>query len=50
MIIDNMKVATVVRSAIRLTREICNGVDSLIGARVRAPSKGISISPVSIIN
>lgn len=50
MIIESIKVATVVRSAICLTRDICNGVDSLIGARVRAPSKGISISPVSIIN
>ena len=50
MIIDSMKVATVANSAIRLTREICNGVDSLIGAKVSAPNKGISRSPVSIMN
>ena len=40
MIIDRINVTTVVRSATRLTREISDGVDSLIGAKIRAPSSG----------
>ena len=45
-----MKVTTVIRSAIRLTRKICKGVVSLIVAKVIAPKNGIKISPVSILN
>lgn len=49
MIIEMMKVTTVVKRATRLTREICAGVDSDIGAKINAPSNGIIISAVSII-
>lgn len=48
MIIDTMNVTTVVNRATRLTREICKGVDSLIGAKIKAPNNGIRISAVSI--
>jgi len=48
--IETMKVITVVIRATRLTREICAGVDSLIGANIIAPTRGISNSAVSIIN
>jgi ribosomal protein L20A (L18A) len=49
MIIDKMKVTTVVNRATRFTREICSGVLSDIGANVKAPRNGIRISAVSII-
>ena len=49
MIIDTMNVTTVVRSATRLTRDICNGVDSFIGAKIKAPNSGIRISAVNIM-
>lgn len=49
IIIDSANVTTVVSRATRLIREICCGVDSVIGARVSAPSKGISSRAVSIL-
>ena len=44
-----MKVTTVVSKATRLTCEICSGVLSDIGAKIKAPNNGIRISAVSII-
>ena len=49
MIIDKINVTTVVNKATRLTCEICSGVLSDIGAKIKAPNKGIRISAVSII-
>lgn len=49
MIMDKMNVTTVVSSATRLTREISEGVVSLIGAKIKAPSRGRRIKVVSIV-